>query len=290
MIIKKFKILQEDTDSFLQQAFQNYVDSVVWMATWNQVTANAPKTMTPQQIQVEAIAQADANVRKTQDSLLPEDVAAYQIDTPFVKAIVQFTSYFNSQANLNATRYKKVVKELGFKNSRFSGQIFYAFLFGTFLPAIVSEGIQEAFSGGLVDEDEDGYLDEILEFIFFSNARYTSAFIPTGSTFLMLPFNLFDDKPYNDRITISPSISLINSTMQGSYRFFVNAIDPDKDIKGNEVRSIITLMGLIGQIPTYPFAKAIGLLHDYKDGRWVPRGPIDLIRGLVSGQKGEGRD
>ncbi len=275
---------------FLQQAFQNYVDSVVWMATWNQVTANAPKTMTPQQIQVEAIAQADANVRKTQDSLLPEDVAAYQIDTPFVKAIVQFTSYFNSQANLNATRYKKVVKELGFKNSRFSGQIFYAFLFGTFLPAIVSEGIQEAFSGGLVDEDEDGYLDEILEFIFFSNARYTSAFIPTGSTFLMLPFNLFDDKPYNDRITISPSISLINSTVQGSFRFFVNAIDPNKDIKGNEVRSIITLMGLIGQIPTYPFAKAIGLLHDYREGRWIPRGPIDLIRGLVSGQKGEGRD
>ena len=275
---------------FLQQAFQNYVDSVVWMATWNQVTANAPKTMTPQQIQVEAIAQADANVRKTQDSLLPEDVAAYQIDAPFVKAIVQFTSYFNSQANLNATRYKKIVKELGFKNSRFSGQIFYAFLFGTFLPAIVSEGIQEAFSGGLVDEDEDGYLDEILEFIFFSNARYASAYIPTGSTFLMLPFNLFDDKPYNDRITISPSISLINSTMQGSFRFFVNAIDPDKDIKGNEIRSIITLMGLIGQVPTYPFAKAIGLLHDYKDGRWVPRGPIDLIRGLVSGQKGEGRD
>tara|TARA_B100000212_G_scaffold5900_1_gene4420 strand:- start:1987 stop:10092 length:8106 start_codon:yes stop_codon:yes gene_type:complete len=275
---------------FLQQAFQNFVDSLVWIATWNQVTANAPKTMTPQQIQVEAIAQADANVRKTQDSLLPEDVAAYQIDTPLVKAIVQFTSYFNSQANLNATRYKKTVKELGFKNSRFSGQIFYAFLFGSFLPAIVSEGIQEAFSGGLVDEDEDGYLDDILEFIFFSNARYTSAFIPTGSTFLMLPFNAFDDKPYNDRITISPSISLINSTMQGTARFFINLADPNKEVKGNEVRSVITLMGLIGQIPTYPFAKAIGLLHDYKNGRWIPRGPIDLIRGLVSGQKGEGRD
>ena len=275
---------------FLQQAFQNFVDSLVWIATWNQVTANAPKTMTPQEIQVEAIAQADANVRKTQDSLLPEDVASYQIDTPFVKAVVQFTSYFNSQANLNATRYKKIVKELGFKNSRFSGQIFYAFLFGTFLPAIVSEGIQEAFSGGLVDEDEDGYLDEILEFIFFSNARYASAYIPTGSTFLMLPFNLFDDKPYNDRITISPSISLINSTVQGSMRYFINLADPNKEVKGNEVRSVITLIGLIGQVPTYPFAKAIGLLHDYRDGRWIPRGPIDFVRGLVSGQKGEGRD
>ena len=275
---------------FLQQAFQNFVDSLVWIATWNQVTANAPKTMSVQEVQVEAIAQADANVRKTQDSLLPEDVATYQVNEPFYKAIFQFTSYFNSQANLNATRYKKTIKELGFKSNKFSGQIFYATLFGTFLPAIVSEGIQEMFSGGLVDEDEDGYLDEILEFIFFSNLRYGTAYIPTGSTFLMMPFNLLDDKPYNDRITISPSISLINSTVSGTVRLLVNAIDPDKDIKGNEIRSVITLLGLISGQPLYPLAKPIGLLHDLKDGRWVPRGPIDLIRGLVSGQKGEGRN
>ena len=275
---------------FLQQAFQNFVDSLVWIATWNQVTANAPKTMSVQEIQVEAIAQADANVRKTQDSLLPEDVAAYQIGSPFVKMVMQFTSYFNTQANLNGTQYKKVVKELGFKSNKFNGQIFYAFMFGTFLPALVSEGIQELFGGGLVDEDEDGYLDEILEFVLFSTGRYASAYIPTGSTFLMMPFNLFDDKPYNDRITISPSISLINSTLQGTQRFIINALDSDKDIKGNDLRSVITLLGLIGNVPVYFAAKPIGLLVDFVDGRWIPRGPIDFIRGLVSGQRGQGRN
>ena len=105
----------------------------------------------------------------------------------------------------------------------------------------------------------------------------------------MVPLNMLDDKPYNDRITISPSISLINSTMQGTTRLFINLADPDKEVKGNEVRSIITLMGLISKLPLYPFAKPIGLLHDLKDGRWVPHGPVDLIRGLVTGQAGEGR-
>ena len=105
----------------------------------------------------------------------------------------------------------------------------------------------------------------------------------------MVPLNMLDDKPYNDRITISPSMSLINSTMQGTTRLFINLADPDKEVKGNEVRSIITLMGLISKLPLYPFAKPIGLLHDLKDGRWVPHGPVDLIRGLVTGQAGEGR-
>ena len=273
---------------FVQQAFQNYVDSVVWIAKYNQVLTNAPKTMTEAQIHAEAIQQADGAVRMTQDSLLPEDVAAYQINHPFYKAVFQFTSYFNAQANLNATQYKALIKELGWNSKQFSGQILFAFLFGFVLPALVSEGIQELATGGLADEDEDGYIDEFFEFGYMSLFRYGSAFIPTGSSFLMVPLNMLDDKPYNDRITISPSISLINSTMQGTTRMLVN-LATGKEVKGNEVRSVITLMGLIGNLPLYPFAKSIGLLHDLKDGRWVPHGPVDLIRGLVTGQAGEGR-
>ena len=71
----------------VQQFFQNYVDSIVWIAKYNQVSANAPAGMTEAQVQKEAIAQADSAVRTTQDSLLPEDVAAYQIGEPWVKTI-----------------------------------------------------------------------------------------------------------------------------------------------------------------------------------------------------------
>jgi len=277
----------------VQQFFQNYVDSVVWIAKYNQVSANAPTTMTEAQIQQEAIQQADGAVRMTQDSLLPEDVASYQIAEPFFKAMFQFTSYFNAQANLNSTQYKALIKEIGFTSKKFSGQMLFTFLFGLALPALVSEAIQEAAGGGLVDDDEDGFVDELFEFGFMSIARYGTAFVPLGSTLFMAPLNQIDSKRYNDRITLSPSISLINTTVQGTTRFIWNlpgVIKGEKEVSGYDVRSGLTALSLLTKFPTYFAAKPIGLLVDLKNGKWTPRGPLDLIRAIVTGQKGEGRN
>ena len=273
---------------FVQQAFQNYVDSVVWIGKYNQVLANAPKTMLEADVQKEAIAQADGAVRMTQDSLLPEDRAAYQTNTPFFNAMFQFTSYFNGQANVNATAYKSLIKELGFTSNKFSGQLIYTFMFGFLLPALVSEGIQKLAEGGLVDDDEDGYIDEFFEFGYMSALRYGSAFVPFGN-FLMMPLNQFDDKPYNDRITVSPSISLINSTMQGNTRFLMSILDPDDDFSGSEVKSVFTLLGLLTNTPLYFIGKPVGIFVDQINGKWEPRGPLDAIRAYVFGYKGEGK-
>lgn len=73
----------------------------------------------------EAIRQSDAAVRLTQDSLNPEDLATYQVGTPFYKSMVQFTGYFNMLANLNATNYKKIFRDLGWKSNK--GQLAYTF-------------------------------------------------------------------------------------------------------------------------------------------------------------------
>ena len=273
---------------FVQQAFQNYIDSVVWIGKYNQVLANAPKTMLEADVQKEAIAQADGAVRMTQDSLLPEDRAAYQTTHPFWNAMFQFTSYFNGQANLNATAYKSLIKELGFTSKRFSGQLIYTFMFGFLLPALVSEGIQELAGGGLVDDDEDGYIDDFFEFGYMSSLRYGTAFVPFGNI-LMMPLNQFDDKAYNDRITVSPSLSLINSTLQGNTRFLMSVVDPNDDISGSEVRSIATLLGLFTNLPLYAIGKPIGLFVDQINGTWTPRGPLDAVRAYIFGIKGQGK-
>ena len=76
---------------------------------------------------------------------------------------MQFTSYFNAQANLNANRYKSLIKEIGFTSNKFNGQVLFTFLFGIAMPALISEAIQEMAAGGLVDDDEDGYVDELFE-------------------------------------------------------------------------------------------------------------------------------
>ena len=48
---------------FIQQAFQNQVDTVVWAGTYNKVLAEGSIEMSDVDIQKEAIQQADANVR-----------------------------------------------------------------------------------------------------------------------------------------------------------------------------------------------------------------------------------
>ena len=96
---------------------QGVVDSIVWMGTYNQVHESMPSTMSDQEVIKEAIKQADANVRMTQDSLLPEDRAAFQNMNPIIQAVTQFTGYFNMIANLGYTQYRKLAKEeLGFNN------------------------------------------------------------------------------------------------------------------------------------------------------------------------------
>jgi len=69
----------------------------------------------------------------------------------------------------------------------------------------------------------------------------------------------------------------------------MSVFDPDDDISGHEVRSILTLSSLFTRIPTYFIAKPIGIFVDEEAGKWKPRGPIDRIRAYLFGIKGEGR-
>ena len=271
---------------FIQQAFQNQVDSVVWIGSYNQFLANKPMSMPDAVAQKEAIAQADANVRMTQDSLQPEDRAAFQTDTPLVQSLLQFTSYFNMMANLNDTNYKKMVNDMGYKiTGKGSGRLIYTFMFGLYLPAVVSGVIVNFFGGNLNDADEDGYLDEIFELLFFEPLRFGLAFIP-GGNILPVPFNVLNDKPYDDRISTSPSISTLESSTTGTVRALQAVLDPKKDVTGKNVKDVFTLLSLISNYPLTILGRPLGYLQDVGTGRVEPEGPIDFIRGVVTGKSG----
>ena len=144
---------------FLQQTFQGITDSIVWMGTYNQVHETMSKDMSDEAVMAEAIKQADANVRLTQDSLLPEDRAAFQNMNPIVQSVTQFTGYFNMIANLGFTQYQKLVKDdLGFKNKgKNTEQLVVMFFYTTVLPAVIAGIIMRGLGGRLgEDEDEDG--------------------------------------------------------------------------------------------------------------------------------------
>jgi len=271
---------------FIQQAFQNQVDSVVWIGSYNQFFAKKPASMPDVVAQKEAIAQADANVRLTQDSLLPEDRASYQTNNPLIQSLLQFTGYFNTMANLNATQYKKMINDMGFKiTGKGSGRLIYTFMLGLYMPAVVSGIIVNFFGGNLNDQDEDGYLDEIFELLFFEPLRFGLAFIP-GGNILPVPFNVLNDKPYDDRISTSPSISTLESSTTGFVRAINAIVDPDKDVTGKNVKDVFTLMSLLSNYPLTILGRPLGYLTDVGTGRVEPEGPIDFIRGVVTGKTG----
>jgi len=266
---------------FMQQAFQNQVDSVVWSASYNKVLTESPKTMSEIEVQKEAIQQADANVRLTQDSLQAEDLAAFQVGSPFYKTMVQFGGYFNMIANLNATQYKKLFNDLGWRGTK--GQLFMTYLLGFAMPAFVADLIVRATGGDLDDEDEDGYIDDVAGWFFGSQFRATFALVPFGNI-AIVPFNSFNDLPYDDRITTSPSISTLEAATVGTARTLINAADPDKEITGKNVRDILSLMTLATGIPFTSIGRPVGVQFDINRGVIDPENTPDYIRALITGK------
>ena len=266
---------------FMQQAFQNQVDTVVWSATYNKVLTESPKTMSEIEVQKEAIQQADANVRLTQDSLQAEDLAAFQVGSPFYKTMVQFGGYFNMIANLNATQYKKLFNDLGWRGTK--GQLFMTYLLGFGMPAFVADLIVRATGGDFDDEDEDGYLDDVAGWFLNSQFRSAAALIPFGNI-AVVPFNALNDLPYDDRITTSPSVSTLEAGTIGSVRLAVNALDPDKEITGKNIKDLLTLITLATGIPFTSIGRPITVQWDINRGVIDPENTPDYIRALITGK------
>jgi len=266
---------------FMQQAFQNQVDTVVWSATYNKVLTESPKTMSEIDVQKEAIQQADANVRLTQDSLQAEDLAAFQVGSPFYKTMVQFGGYFNMIANLNATQYKKLFKDLGWRGTK--GQLFMTYLLGFAMPAFVADLIVRATGGDFEDEDEDGYLDDVAGWFFNSQYRSAAALVPFGNI-AIVPFNALNDLPYDDRITTSPSVSTLEAAGIGTVRLAVNFLDPDKEITGKNVKDFLTAITLVTGIPFTSIGRPISVQFDINRGVIDPENTPDHIRALITGK------
>ena len=266
---------------FMQQAFQNQVDTVVWSATYNKVLTESPKTMSEIEVQKEAIQQADANVRLTQDSLQAEDLAAFQVGSPFYKTMVQFGGYFNMIANLNATQYKKLFNDLGWRGTK--GQLFMTYLLGFAMPAFVADLIVRATGGDFDDEDEDGYLDDVAGWFFNSQYRSAAALVPFGNI-AVVPFNALNDLPYDDRITTSPSVSTLEAGTIGTVRLAVNFLDPDKEVTGKNVKDLLTAITLVTGIPFTSIGRPITVQFDINRGVIDPENTPDYIRALITGK------
>ena len=271
---------------FLQQTFQNQVDAVVWMAVYNQTHQKLPSSMSDIEVQTEAIKQADAAVRMTQDSLLPEDRAGFQNWNPIIQSISQFTGYFNNIANLNNNQYQKITRDIGFNNKgKGTEQLFYMYFYSIMMPAVIAGIIGRTFAGNLfLDEEDDGMIvDDMMKAVLGDLVDYKKAFVPIFGNALLIPINQFDDKPWNDNLVSSPSLELLVRGSQTAVKLPFDLIE-GKGISGRQVRDISALVTIFSGIPITPLGKSGGYLIDVGTGKVNPENAMDLIRGTLTGK------
>lgn len=257
---------------FLQSAFQNVVDNITWAAAFDQATAEGHS-------QDEAVRAANAAVRETQGSLQPEDISRFESGSALSRVFTQFQSYFNMQANVMGTEFAKVAQGMGLRKG--AGRLFYVFLFGFLVPAWFSEAIVLGMRGGPDDDEDDGYLDEFLEFFFGAPARNAAAMAPGIGQAGMLIYNSFNRKPYDDRMSTAPAVSMIESAASAPHSVY-KAIAEDGSAK-RAIRDTLTMISIVTGMPVTVLGKPLGYAADVAQGKVEPTGPIDAARGVVSG-------
>ena len=160
------------------------------------------------------------------------------------------------------------------------------YLLGFGLPMLAADAIVRSLGGGWDDDDDDGYLDVFMSWFLGSQLRGAVALVPFGSA-AIVPFNAFNNKPYDDRMTTSPSVSTLEGATVGVVKAGINIADPDKDVTGKNVRDILTLVSLVTGIPVTVLGRPIGYAIEVERGKIEPTSSADHIRGLATGKASE---
>lgn len=259
---------------FLQTAFQNVIDPIVWTASYDQSVA---KGMTHE----EAVFEADSVVRRTQSDIQPENVSSFEAGTPFARLFTMFYSYFNAQVNLVGGELVTAIRTLGWSGApRYT----FIYLFGIAIPAIAAEAIVQASRGELGDEDDDGWEDDLIGLFLGSQLRYLTAFLPFVGNIANAAMGPFTEAFYDDRISTSPAVSFVERATRAPYSTVQAVQDPDKI--GRAVGDTATLLALLLGIPAGQFSKTTGFLFDTSTGKQDPETPLDVTRGLITGRSG----
>ena len=258
---------------FMQAAVDNTMSPIIWTAAYNQAIAEG-------QSERDAVRFADGVIRQTQGTTLPEDISRFESGPAYGRIFTQFVSYFNMMANTNATAVSQITNEMGLRKG--AGKLLYVALAGLLVPIWVAEAIAHAFRGGPEDEDDDGYLDDWLMAVFgLGTLRGLVAQVPIVGQAAQLVVNRFNDNPADDKFSLSPAVSLIESTVSAPASVYKAIVDEGSAQKA--VRDTAAAATMITGLPIYAVSRPLGYLAGLADQRVEPTSPVDLARGLVTG-------
>jgi hypothetical protein len=258
---------------FLQSAFDNVIGPIVWTGAYNQALQDGMPD-------VDAVRFADGVVRQTQGTTLPEDVSRIETGPAYARLFTQFIGYFNMLANTNASELQKVMRETGIKKgaTKALGIVF----FGLLAPAWIAEAIAIAMRGGPEDDDDDGYLDDwLMQVAGLGTVKFALAGVPFVGQFANAGINRWNGNPVDDRVSLSPGVSLAEGAVGAPYSVYQAMVNDGNASKA--VKDVGTAVSLMTGLPAHWAARPIGYMTGIAEERIEPEGPLDVLRGLVTG-------
>jgi hypothetical protein len=258
---------------FMQSALQNVMDVISWTAAFNQASGKGESDR-------DAARFADSVIRETQGTMAPEDVSRFETGPAFIRVFTQFAGYFNMMANLNATEVQLVARDAGLKKGM--GRLFYVYLMGFAVPALIGDAIAKALRGGWEDEEGDGYLDDLFAWFFSSQAKFALAAVPVVGQAANAALGAFTKLPYDDRISMSPAVSVIESGLGTPAEVYQSLVDGESFNRA-DTRDALNLLGVLTGTPIGALAKPLGYGVGVAQGDIEPTGPLDAARGVVTG-------
>lgn len=145
----------------------------------------------------------------------------------------------------------------------------------------MAEAIVQGMRGGPDDEDGDGYLDEFVAFLIGAPIRTAAAMVPVVGQVATVAANSFNGKPYDDRMSTAPAVSMIESAARAPHSVYA-AILEDGSAK-RAARDALTLVSMLTGVPVAVLGKPLGYAAEVAEGRVEPTGPADAVRGALTG-------
>lgn len=257
--------------SILSKVTQDIMNTVAWSGAYEQAIAAGFA-------EAQAIQEADDAVKDTQGTAFPEELSKFEVGTPFYKMFTMFSSYFNMLLNLNMYGHVKAKR-----NSQGIGKHMYIYTMAFMMPAVVGALIVKGMSGqGFDEDDDDSYLDDFFKMFFLSQLSFLGAMVPGIGPMINATVNRTNDKVYDDKITTSPAVSTVESTVNAPFSV-TKAIKEGKNKKG-AIRDAMTAIQMVTGLPTAPLAKPLGYASDVSEGKVKSGGPVDYARGMITGK------
>lgn len=264
--------------AYFAQAFtQNIIDSIVWQASYDESVANGLDDKS-------AIRKADADIRLTQTSRRPVDVAGIETHQ-WLNFFNMFYSFFITMANLNADNFTKLYYEdLGLGKKSAKG--LYMYMMGYAGIAVVSAAMGKLAAGGLDEDEDDEITDDLFSVFVGSQFELGFAMIPVvGSAAAAGYHEYMGSKPYLTKVGASPAASALGTVSRTLGKWGKGEMT-DGNLKNSEIKDSLNALGIITGLPAGPAAKPIVYLRDVESGKAQPSGPLDYVRGLVTGKPG----